>query len=175
MVVETGGLGYKISVTTRTLEGLAGAKDEVKLFCYLYVREDRLDLYGFLSEEEQRLFELFNSVAGIGPKSAMGLLAVDKPENLIAAIIENRPDLLTRVSGVGRKTAERIILELKNKFTSKGEGRTIQMDADFDVEEALVNLGYQRREVRDVLAKTPPSVKKLEERLKGALKLLGKK
>lgn len=174
-VVETGGVGYKIYATERTLERIKTIGESVRLFCHLYVREDRLDLYGFLTEQELRLFELFNSVAGVGPKSAMGLLDIDKSENLIAAIAENRPDLLTRVSGIGRKTAERIILELKNKIGSKTEGRTAAMEADIDVEEALVNLGYPRRSAREALEKLPPTVQKVEERLKEALKMLGKR
>mgnify|MGYP001580036918 CR=1 FL=1 len=175
-VVEAGGLGFKVFATTRVLEALPPTGQTVSLFCSLCVREDRLDLYGFLTEEELRFFELFNSVAGIGPKTALGLLSIDKTENIAAAISENRPDLLTRVSGIGRKTAERIILELKNKIKSSAASGIIErQETDVDVEETLVNLGYQRKSARDALSKLPPEKQKLEERVREALKILGRK
>ncbi|MEK7147060.1 MAG: Holliday junction branch migration protein RuvA [Patescibacteria group bacterium] len=174
VVIETGGIGFKIFTTARVLEALPPAGQAVSLFCHLCVREDRLDLYGFLTEEELKFFELFNSVVGIGPKMALGLLSIDKIENIAAAISENRPDLLTRVSGVGRKTAERVILELKNKIKlSVASGIIERVETDADVEETLVNLGYQRKSARDVLSKIPPEKQKLEERVKEALKILG--
>lgn len=176
IVVENGGIGYKIIVNARTLESLPDEGNQVKFFCHLYVREDRLELYGFLTEKELRLFELFNSVSGIGPKLAIGLLGMDKAENIVAAIMENRPDLLTRVSGVGGKTAERIILELKNKIKPlAGAASAQQMEADFDAEEVLINLGYQKRTAREALNSLPKSIQKIEDRLKEALKILGKK
>ncbi|MBI2591748.1 MAG: Holliday junction branch migration protein RuvA [Candidatus Brennerbacteria bacterium] len=172
-VVETGGIGFKVFTTTRVLEALPSVGQTTHFFCSLCVREDRLDLYGFLTEQELRFFELFNSVAGIGPKTALGLLSIDKIENIAAAISENRPDLLTRVSGVGRKTAERVILELKNKVSSLGASGIIErQETDADVEETLVNLGYQRKAARDALSKLPPEKQKLEERVKEALKIL---
>lgn len=175
-VVEAGGIGFKIFTAPRVLEVLPPAGQTVSLFCSLVVREDRLDLYGFLTEQELKFFELFNSVAGIGPKTALGLLGIDKIENIAAAISENRPDLLTRVSGVGRKTAERVILELKNKVQSLGASGIIErQETDADVEETLVNLGYQRKSARDVLSKLPPEKQKLEERVKEALKILSGK
>lgn len=172
-VIEAGGIGFKIFTAPRVLEALPPAGQTARLFCSLCVREDRLDLYGFLTEQELKFFELFNSVVGIGPKLALGLLSVDKIENIAAAISENRPDLLTRVSGVGRKTAERVILELKNKVQSLGASGIIErQETDADVEETLVNLGYQRKSARDVLSKLPPEKQKLEERVKEALKIL---
>lgn len=176
VVVETGGIGYKIFIGSRTAAALPELNKDIKLFCGFYVREDRQDLYGFFTEEELRLFELFNAVPGIGPKSALELLTIGKPENLIAAIIENRPDILTRVSGIGRKTADRIILELKSKVKLPEAGKlTKQLDIDSEIEAALVNLGYQRNEVKEVLDKMPGDHVNLEERLKTALKFLSKK
>lgn len=175
-VVEAGGIGFKVFTMPRVLEILPQAGQTVSLFCSLVVREDRLDLYGFLTEQELRFFELFNSVAGIGPKTALGLLGVDKIENIAAAISENRPDLLTRVSGIGRKTAERVILELKNKIKSLDSAGIVErVETDADVEETLVNLGYQRRAARDALSKLPPEKQKLEERVREALKILSGK
>jgi len=176
MVVEAGGLGLKILASGRTLMSLPATGSEVKIFTYLYLREDGLELYGFLSEKELAFFELLISVSGVGPKSALSVLDVAKLDELSAAIKEARPDLLTRASGIGRKTAERIILELKTKVQSARSGLVVEkMEGDADIVEALVSLGYRREEARAALAKVDPKVHDMEARLKAALGALGKK
>ena len=175
MVLEVGGLGFKISTDSRTLRGISKTSGEIKLFCYVYIREDQLELYGFRGEEILRLFEMLITVAGIGPKTALGILEVDTVPNIMAAIIERRAELLTRTSGIGRKTAERIILELHSKIKlPKAGALTKKMDIDREVEEALTGLGYNRGEVRKALEVVPESEKTLEERLKFALKTLSR-
>jgi len=175
VVVEIGGLGLKISTDARTLREISKTGDKVRLFCYLYVREDQLELYGFKEEETLRLFEMLNTVAGIGPKTALGILDVDTVSNIMAAIIERRAELLTRTSGIGRKTAERIILELHGKIKlPKAKALTEKMDIDREVEEALTGLGYARVEVRKAVEAVPETEKTLEERLKFALKTLSR-
>src|SRR3989344_9158865 len=175
-VIENNGVGFKIFLTSDTLNKLPAAGSEVKIFCYLYIREETgLELYGFLKEEELNFFGLLNSISGIGPKTALNILAIDRLENIMAAIIENRPDLLTRASGIGQKTAERVILELKSKIKLKtAKILTQKLDLDTEVEEALVGLGYSRRQVREILSKIPSEMTKIEERLKEALRLLGR-
>ncbi len=176
-VIENSGIGFKIFLTADMLNNLPVAGSEVKIFCYLYIREESsLELYGFLKEEELNFFALLISISGIGPKTALNILAVDRLENIMAAIIENRPDLLTRASGIGQKTAERVILELKNKIKLKtAKTLTQKLDLDTEVEEALVGLGYSRRQVRDALTKISPESKKIEDRLKEALRFLNKR
>ena len=176
-VIENNGIGFKIFLTTDMLNNLPAVGSEVKIFCYLYIREEAsLELYGFLKEEELNFFGLLISISGIGPKTALNILAVDRLENIMAAIIENRPDLLTRASGIGQKTAERVILELKNKIKLKtAKTLTEKLDLDNEVEEALVGLGYSRRQVRDALGKISPEIKKIEDRLKEALRFLNKR
>lgn len=176
-VIENNGIGFKIFLTADMLNNLPAAGSEVKIFCYLYIREEAsLELYGFLKEEELNFFGLLISISGIGPKTALNILAVDRLENIMAAIIENRPDLLTRASGIGQKTAERVILELKNKIKLKtAKTLTEKLDLDNEVEEALVGLGYSRRQVRDALGKISPEIKKIEDRLKEALRFLNKR
>lgn len=175
-VVDAAGLGLKVFTSSRALEKLPGAGAEVKFFCHLHVREDALELYGFSTEEELRFFELLISVSGVGPKSAIAILNIADIKNLSAAIKENRPDLLTRASGIGRKTAERIVLELKNRVESPTAGLTVQkMESDADIVETLVGLGYRRQEVKDALSKIEGNIAGLEERLKAALKNLTKK
>lgn len=175
VVLQVGGIGLKISVSIRTLASLPQPGSDVKFFCNLYVREDRMDIYGFLTEEELGLFELLNSVPGIGPKTAMDLLAVDNVDNVMVAIVEGRPELLTRVSGVGKKTAERIVFELKNKIKGKEVTGKLHLDIDLDLEDALVSFGYQKKYVKEALAKLPADLTTPEERIKAALKLLSKK
>ncbi|HUZ92536.1 MAG TPA: Holliday junction branch migration protein RuvA [Candidatus Paceibacterota bacterium] len=175
-VVETGGLGLKVFAGARSLERLRAIGGEVKLFCHLHVREDALDLFGFSDEEELNFFELLISVSGVGPKSALSIMDVAELKNLSAAIKEGRPDLLTRASGVGRKTAERIILDLKTKVSSEKSGFVVgAMQADADLVETLTGLGYRREEARAALAKVDEKILNLEERLKAALKILGGK
>ena len=175
-VLEAAGLGLKISVSARTLERLPKTGEAVKLFSHLHVREDALELYGFLSEEELRFFELLISVSGVGPKSAIAILNIADIKELAAAIKENRPDLLTRASGIGRKTGERIVLELKSRVESPRAGLTVQkMESDVDIVETLAGLGYKRQEAKDALAKVDEKIVDLEERLKAALKNLTNK
>ena len=174
--VAVGGVAFKVFSTRRTLDALAvGAT--VAFFSHLHVREDALDLYGFPKKEELDLFEMLISVSGVGPKSALTILDIAPLGELNAAIKEGRPDLLTRASGVGRKTAERIIVELKNKVQSKSSEIMVRkMESDADAVEALVGLGYRREEVKEVLRKLPETLTGIEPRIKEALKLLsGKK
>jgi Holliday junction DNA helicase RuvA len=173
VVVETGGLGLKVFAPARTLGSIRAADETIKLFTYFNVRENGMELYGFLSEEELVFFEMLISVSGVGPKSALAILDVAKLDELAAAIKEGRPDLMTRASGVGRKTAERIIVELRNKVQSSKAGSVVEkMEGDADLIEALSNLGYRREEARAALGKVDGNTTDVTDRLKAALKLL---
>ncbi len=174
-VVTAGGFGVKLFASKQTLKALPAAGAEVKFFTHLYVREDALDLYGFFSADELEFFEMLMGVSGVGPKSALSILDIAPLAELSAAIKEGRPDLLTRASGIGRKTAERVIVELRGKVASAHSGFVIErMEGDADIVEALTNLGYRREEARAALAKTDPKITGTEARLKAALKLLGR-
>jgi len=191
VVIETGGLGLKLLVGERTIKtlppaasgaggigGSANANNErdVKLFSYLHVRENGMELYGFVREEELVYFEMLISVSGVGPKSALAILDVAPLEELSAAIKEGRPDLLTRASGIGRKTAERVIVELRTKVQSAKSGLVVEkMETDADLIEALSNLGYRREDARVALGKVEAKVHGIEARLKAALAILSKK
>jgi len=175
-VLEAGGIGYKVFANMHTLKNLQSIETSVKIFTHLESREDALELYGFLSESELRFFELLISVSGVGPKSALAILDIAELDKLAAAIKENRPDLLARASGIGRKTAERIIVELKNKVAAEASQETVKtMQHDADILEALVGLGYRRDEAREALGKIDVKTSDLEARLKAALKILGKR
>jgi Holliday junction DNA helicase RuvA len=173
VVIAVGGVGFKIAVSNRLLSKLPAPGEEIFLYSHLYVREDALELYGFDSPEELNLFELLNSVAGVGPKSALAILELADYKSVAAAIKEGRPDVLTRASGIGRKTAERIVLELRHKVEaelSPAELNRVKQDAD--LMETLVGLGYRRDDVRAALAKVGSNVGDMAARLKEALKIL---
>ncbi len=177
IVVEVGGIGLKVSVHGRLLSKLPAPGGEVSLYSHLHVREDALDLYGFSSPEELNLFELLNSVAGVGPKSALAILDLADHKSIAAAIKEGRPDVLTRASGIGRKTAERIVLELRHKVEVElSQAALSKMETDADLAETLTGLGYRRDDAREALQKVSAETKDITARLKEALKILsGKK
>lgn len=175
-VIETGGLGLKVLTNQRVLDGMLDEGRETKLHCHLHVAEKALDLYGFRSEDELELFELLITVSGVGPKSALAIMEVADLERLTAAIQEGRADLLASAAGVGKKTAARVVLELKNKVqvSSGSEGTVRSMEADNDLVSALASLGYSRESAKAALAKVPADVLGLEQRLKAALKNLSR-
>ena len=174
-VIDVGGVAFKINASLNVVKSLPAIGELVNIFTHLHVREDALDLYGFLIEEELQFFEMLISISGIGPKSALGILSVDKIENLKSAIIEGRSELLTKASGVGKKTAERVVLELRGKLSQAGSGKIVGlMETDQDLIEVLSGLGYTRLQAREALAKVDPKINKLEDRLKSALSFLKK-
>ncbi|HXF44253.1 MAG TPA: Holliday junction branch migration protein RuvA [Candidatus Paceibacterota bacterium] len=175
-VIESGGFGFRVSASARTIARLPSDGETVRVHTFLYVREDRFELYGFLDEQALRLFEILNTVPGVGPKTALGILDIDEVPNIMAAIIEKRTELLTKASGIGRRTAERIILDLQGRLNLPGaKTLTEKMTLDAEVEEALVGLGYSRSEVRKILPAVQSSAKTLEGRLKDALKFMGRR
>lgn len=174
IVVDVNGVGYKIFATPYSLGKVAG-KEEVDFFIHTYVREDALALYGFLTMEELEMFELLISISGIGPKAGLGILTVANPKTIKTAILNEDSSILTRVSGVGKKTAERVILELKNKIADMPESEKDSAVSDMDAIEALIGMGYTVTEAREALKLVPKDIKEVGERIKRALKNLGKK
>lgn len=171
-----GGVGYKVFCSEETLHKIPEKNDKVKLWTHLQVREDALELYGFLNFAELDLFQTLNSISGIGPKSALGVLNVAPVDTIKKAIAAGDTSYLTRVSGIGKKTAEKIVLELRDKMAGKG----INVDApelkeEADALEALVSLGYSQREAREALQAVPREILSAEKRVKEALKKLGRK
>jgi len=175
-VLETGGIGYKIFTNERTMGELTSENGSVRVFTHLQPREDAMELYGFLHEEELKFFEMLISVSGVGPRSALSILGVAELKQLSAAIKEGRPDVLTHASGIGRKTAERIIVELRTKVQSDESEATVKtMETDADLVETLVALGYRRDQARAALGKVDEKITGMEVRLKAALKILSNK
>lgn len=179
-VVSCGGIGFKVFSNLQTLAGVAADSREVTVFTSLFVKEDRLELYGFLEERILVLFELFNTVSGVGPRMALAILDAGTPVQIATAIIEKRADFFTHVSGIGKKTSERLIIELQDKMKKVEQSDLSSLSTstiDHEVEDVLVGLGYSRQLARRVLEEleTPAEGMILEERLRVALKKLGGK
>jgi Holliday junction DNA helicase RuvA len=161
-----------VFTTKETLTNLqAGAN--VSFWTHLAVREDILDLYGFVMEDELHFFTLLLSVSGIGPRSALGILDIATVENLRHAISNGNVGYLTSVSGIGKKTAEKIVLELRDKIGRDGDGSHAALLGDVDTLDALRALGYSVQEARGALRKVPADINNSNERLREALRLLG--
>ena len=173
VIVNAGGVGYKVAATKETLAGLRPEK-KASLCTYLAVRENALDLYGFAEESELRVFELLLTVSGIGPKSALAILDVASVQTLRSAISQGNTTYLTNVSGIGKKTAEKIVLELKDKIGLGDEDGVQALRGDEEALSAMRALGYTQNEAREALRKVPQTIQGTNERLREALKLLGK-
>src|SRR5216683_6102099 len=145
-IVEAAGVGYQVNISIPTFTGLPALGSEVSLFIHTHVREDALALFGFLKSEDKQLFEKLLSVSGIGPKLAITILSGMAADAMVGAIRGNNVALLTRIPGIGKKTAERMVLELRDKLDSFGtpEAMAAATPVEEDVISALVNLGYQR-------------------------------
>jgi Holliday junction DNA helicase RuvA len=173
VIINVGGVGYKVHCAASSLEKLT-VKQEAKLFIHLYHRENLLDLYGFLSFEELEFFETLISVSGIGPKAALSVMMLAPVKALKEAIASGQKSLLTKVSGIGQRTAERIILELKDKiFVPVADIQ--QLSSESEAIDALVTLGYTNHQAREALKQVSNKVKEVENRIKEALKILGQK
>ena len=155
-VIETGGVGYDVTITVPTFSELPQLGSEVALHIYTHVREDVLALYGFGRREEKRLFEKLLTVSGIGPKLAVTILSGMAADEMVGAIRGNDVARLTKIPGIGRKTAERMVLELRDKLPPQGAEEITAMPALTAVEEdvlsALTNLGYQRAAAEKAVA-----------------------
>lgn len=173
LILDVGGVGYRIRVTPETLAKVNKASGEIELFIHLAVKENALDLYGFETQEELEFFEMLDAVSGIGPRSALAILGLADVRTLQSAIASGDTSYLTKVSGVGKKTAQKIIIELKDKLEAfeTPSGEELRQD-ERDILDALEGLGYSLREARDALKRVPKEKEGMNERLKEALKLL---
>jgi Holliday junction DNA helicase RuvA len=171
VVVRSGGVGLRVHVPSDLLARLDGVGQPVELFTHLHVRENELALYGFLTEEELSLFDLLLSVSGIGPKVALSLLGTVSPDAFRQAVVQEKPGLLTRVRGIGPKTAKAIIFHLKDKLIPAGAERApLLSDVDAEVIAALTGLGFSLVEAQSALQNLPKDEDlPVEERVRQAL------
>lgn len=175
VVVDAGGIGYRLFVSAETLRKIPEKGQKIKLFTHLYQREDTQELYGFLTFAELEFFEMLIQISGIGPKSGLGIMAVAPLDTLKKAIAVGDTSYLTRVSGIGRKTAEKIVLELREKMAGKGVSSVAapELKEEADALDALVSLGYTQSEAREALSVVPKEVRDASGRVKEALRRLG--
>jgi len=174
LIVETAGVGYKISVSPDVSSRIKKIDEQISLWIHTHVREDAIDLYGFLDYKELEFFEMLLNVSGIGPRSALAILGIATIETLRRAIGTGDTAYLTKISGIGKKTAEKIIIELRDKIVEKmrGEKGGASLQGELDVLEALKSLGYSQHEAREALKKVSPDVD-TNSKIREALKILG--
>jgi Holliday junction DNA helicase RuvA len=175
IILDVNGVGYKISTTNDSISRLNEGKQAI-FWTYLAVRENAMDLYGFLSQGELSIFELLITVSGIGPKTALGILNSASVQSIERAVSSGDTSHLTKVGGIGKKVAEKIVLELKDKIQTIAHSPESEkaMRDDSDVIEALKALGYKDTEAREVLKKLDKSIQNTGAKIKAALKILGK-
>ena len=182
IIVEASSVGYKIYVSPDTLSKVdafrlrVGQNDApVSFWIHTHVREDALDLYGFFEYPELEFFEMLISVSGIGPKSALAILGITSIDTLRKAIGTGDTSYLTKISGIGKKTAEKIVIELRDKMGTELEGVSLQ--GELDSIEALKSLGYSQNQAREALKKVTEKNPNIDTntKIREALKILGKK
>jgi len=171
LIVDVSGVGYKVCISPDTLVRTK-LNSDISLFVHTHVREDSIDLYGFLNREEQEFFEMLINVSGIGPKGALSILSIATLETLRKAISTGDTGYLTKVSGIGKKTAEKIVIELRDKVGEEKSGTSLQ--GELDALEALKSLGYSQNEAREALKKVSPDAN-TNTKIREALKILGGK
>ncbi len=176
IIMDVSGVGYKAFTTVDILSKLGHEKSAVTLWTYLAVRENALDLYGFLTLRELNFFELLLTISGVGPKTALGILNSASIEAIETAVQTGDSSHLTKVSGIGKRVAEKIVMELKDKIekVSHTPESKSAMKNDSDALEALKSLGYSQNEAREALKEIPKTTTKTNEKIKEALKILGK-
>lgn len=179
IVIECGNIGYKIFTSGSTISNMPNTEDEVKIFTHQIVREDFIGLYGFLTKEEIEMFNLLISISGVGPKAGLSLMSIASVSTLKYAIITEDDKLIVKAPGIGKKTAQRIILELKDKV---GKGEVIHitnLDELIDVNSeklgeavgALMALGYSDKEAEKAVDKADKT-KTVEDIIKECLRIL---
>lgn len=184
IVVEANGIGYKINTALSTIQNAGSPGDDVKVYTHLYVREDIMSLYGFLSKEELGMFELLIGVSGVGPKAAVSILSSVSPSKFSLAVITDDIKTLTKAQGIGNKMAQRIILELKDKIKKEqlvsadiGVSKDVPVDEEgsriSEAVSALMVLGYTPLEANKAVSSVYSEGMDLEAIIKNALKSLG--
>lgn len=173
VLVEVGGVGYKVLVPSKVA---TSSEENVSLFVYTHIKEDAFDLFGFSELADLKLFENLISVSGVGPKTAMATFSYSDRESIIKAVLDSDVDFFTKIPRLGKKNAQKIIIELKNKFGDDSIFNLNEPDSTENAEiiQVLETFGFSAKESRNVLKKIDKSLKTTEEKIKMALKYLGK-
>lgn len=180
IVIEVSGIGYRIYISEQTMAKLGELGETVKVYTHYHVREDNISLYGFLTNEELKMFELLLQVSGIGAKTAIAMLSNITPSQFAIAIISNDLKTLTKIPGIGNKSAQRMVLELKDKLKTEeaiSHEENIEVDNDENIQEAaqaLQILGYSKTEINKIFDKVNLKGLTTEEIIKVSLKHLAR-
>ncbi|MES3006094.1 MAG: Holliday junction branch migration protein RuvA [Patescibacteria group bacterium] len=176
LVIDTGGIGYKVSAPIDQMKA-AKEGEKTQFWIYTVVREDALDLYGFADKETLKFFELLITISGIGPKSALGILSAAPLSSLREAVVTGETAYLTKIGGIGKKIADKIVLELKGKVVFSADETISSANSlgrgDMDALEALKSLGYTQKEARDALEGLDKKITDTGAKVKAALRILG--
>lgn len=172
IILDVNGVGYKVFLPQKTLNKIPQKTDELKLFCYLNVRERALDVYGFLSQEGLESFELLIGLPSIGPKAALEISSLGPIEKIKEALEQEDEKNIKEIFGIGKKKAQIIILELSRKIKSPPKKKSTPED---ETSQILINLGFPRQTIKEALTKIPEETTDIEDRVKEALKILGKR
>ena len=170
IILEVGGIGYKVFLSRQTLLTLPEIGSPIKVFTYQNVKEEALDLYGFLSYEGLEFFETLMDIRGVGPKSALDISDLGSLDKIKERILRQDEKIFEGIPGIGSKKAMTIILELTGKIKMLGQKK----GSNDDSENALTQLGFSKQQARDALSHVPKEVKDSEEKIKQALKILGR-
>lgn len=173
--IDVQGVGYKVLATREVITASADSEKTLLIYTYTHVREDILELFGFMHAEDLKLFEKFIAISGIGPKTAVQIFSVGSRREIVEAIISGDVSFFTSVPRLGKKNAQKIILELKSKFTTGGDELALldETSAHHDVTTALQSMGFSTAEIQAALRSVPEG-SSVDETLKHALKSLGK-
>ena len=172
VVIEIGGVGYKVFLSRKTLSDIKDSVGNIRLFCFHNVKEDASDLYGFLTYDELDFFEILMGIHGVGPKAALEISVLGPLEKIKDRILKQDEKIFYDIPGIGAKKASTIILELTGKIKLLS-GKKSKESKD-PAEDALLQLGFSRQQTKDALSSVPSEIKNMEERVKQALKNLGK-
>jgi Holliday junction DNA helicase RuvA len=170
IILEVNNIGYKVFLSRQTLLKLPEIGESLKVFCFQNVKEDALDLYGFLTSDELEFFEILNDIHGVGPKAALEISVLGPLEKIKDRILKQDEKIFEGIPGIGQKRASTIILELTGKIKMLGS----KLSSGDEAESSLVQLGFSKQQAREALGQISKDVKETEERIKQALRSLGR-
>ena len=172
IILDVNRVGYKVFLSKKTLSVLPEISETIKLFCFLSVRENAMNLYGFLDYKELEFFEILDNISGIGPKASLEISCLGPIEKIKEKILTQDEKIFEGIPGIGRKKAMKIILELSGKIKEISKKGKIPPKTD-EAEEGLVNLGFPRQRAKEALSGLPEEMENIDLRIKKALKILG--
>ncbi len=171
IILDVNGVGYKVFLSKKVFSKIPTIGKNLKVFCFLNVRENSLELYGFLDFKGLEFFEILNSISGVGPKAALEISSLGSLEKIKEEISSQNVKIFEGIPGIGKKKAMKIILELSGKIKEFSQKKKLPPKID-EVEEALINLGFSRQRAKEATSRVPKEIKETSQRIKEALKIL---